>query len=155
MDTLARTHPNASPRTSSRPTSDRLRTRRSFLYAGGRILLAALFIGLGISRLVDLTSARELLNVAGFGSLLVTVCVAVELLGGVILALGWKLREASRVMIGYLVALSALAHHDLSRPETRAVVTSHLAIIAGLMMLRARGAGSRSIDHLLEAREGR
>lgn len=113
------------------------------------------FVAVALSRVADLGAARTELNVLGLGGLFAALAIGMELVGGIILALGWKLRSTAGFLMGYLVALTAVLAPALTNPVGRATLISHVALIAALMMLRARGPGSRSLDHVLEARGDR
>ncbi len=111
-----------------------------------RVLLACLFIGLG---------AERLLGAAGIGPLAGTslsngtlVLSAVELVAGVLLAIGWQVRVLAVLIAAFLVVDAVLAHAFWRHAGGAAHAhwlhfLKNLAIVGGLLLLAGNARARR------------
>jgi putative oxidoreductase len=119
----------------------------------GRALLAAIFVISGYNKLTgfnDLvaTLAKQglpLPQVFAFGT------IGIELVGGIFLLIGFKARWTALVMALFLVPATLLFHRYWSfegsaRAAQKINFLKNLAIMGGLLMVSAQGAGRASID---------
>src|SRR4051794_18445433 len=95
---------------------DELKRRRVLLYAAGRVLVAALFIVSALAKWADyhatvLSMWSVGINDAG---MVLPFAIGLELVGGAMLAAGWKTRASAAVMAVYVGFLTLLVHNDLS-----------------------------------------
>jgi putative oxidoreductase len=123
----------------------------SFVAAAGRLLLAAIFIMAGASKLG--TSAATQDYIAGSGLpvpvLAYWVAVLVELGGGIALALGWRVRAAAAVLALFTV-VAALAFHAHFDDQNQSIhFLKNFAIVGGLLQIVALGSGGFTLDALL------
>ena len=119
----------------------------------GRVLLVALFIKSGAEKLMDPSGLTGMLTGKGFPQPLAFAYVAglVEMALGILVAIGWQTRLAAFGLIGFTIVATLLAHNywDMTGPPRRANEINfwkNVAIIGGLLMLAASGAGRYSID---------
>ena len=137
-----------------REEKQRLKSRRTAFYVAGRELVAALFIGSAIAKVVHFSTTQKAM--ADFdlpdSGLLLTLAIAVELACGAMLALGYKTRRTAVGLIAYLAAVTLLIHRNVSVDLNRSFALANLAICGGLLMLVAHGAGAFSLDKLFERR---
>jgi putative oxidoreductase len=131
---------------------EKLKARHVYLYAVGRVLLAVLFFASGFSKLLNFGEIRQTMIDAGLAGpfLLLSTAVAAELVGGLMLAVGYKTRLAAAALIAYLAVVTALVHLDLSNELNRAFALGNLAFSGGLLMVLAHGGGSHSADREIE-----
>ena len=129
--------------------------RQTYFFALGRFLLAGVFVTGGLVKIAAFDATREAMVDAGLAgaSFYLWVAIALELVGGVMLAGGFRVRPAAAAMLGYLIAVTILVHGDLTIELNRAFALANLAIAGGLLMLVAHGAGALSLDKLLGRRE--
>src|SRR4026209_1441061 len=111
----------------------------------GRILIAAMFIDAGVPKIgaFDATQAY-MASVAVPGALLPAV-IALEVLGGIALILGYRTRIVAMAMAAFTV-LAALLFHSAPDQIQHILLMKKIAIAGGLLILAARGAGSWSLD---------
>lgn len=128
--------------------------QRAELCALGRILLAALFLARGVGMLVDPGGIARAAVASGVfdAGVLLPVAAAVQLLGGALLAFGYKSRIAAAGLIAYLACVTLVIHHDLTVEANRAVALASLALCGGLLLVIGNGPGALSIDRLQEQR---
>ena len=118
-----------------------------------RALLATIFVISGYNKLTgfnDLvtTLAKQglpLPQVAAFGT------IAIELVGGILLLVGFKARWTALVMALFLVPATLMFHRYWSfegaqRAGQKINFLKNLAIMGGLLMVSAQGPGRASVD---------
>jgi putative oxidoreductase len=127
------------------------RSRHVQYYAAGRIFLATLFITSAIAKMMTyrgtLDALRDSITDA---NLLLPIAIAIELTGGVFLALGLKARPIAIGLIGYLATITLLLNSDLSNPINRSMALANFAFAGALLMILGHGAGALSVDRYLE-----
>ena len=123
------------------------------LAAIGRVLLVALFVKSGAEKLMDPSALTGMLSGKGFPAPMAMAYLAgvVEIGLGVLVAIGWRTRFAALGLIGFTIIATLLAHNywDMTGPPRRANEINfwkNVAILGGLLMLAASGAGRYSVD---------
>lgn len=119
----------------------------------GRIFLAWLFIPAGFSKIAGFSGAVG--YAASVGLPLPEVGVAVglliELLGGILLLIGWMTRPAALALVFFTLVASFFFHAYWSLPADQVMMqqlmfNKNIAIVGGLLALAAFGAGGFSLD---------
>lgn len=133
----------------------RLARRHHRLHFAGRALLAVLFLASGIAKLVQFDSTVKALDTFALGdsSLALIVAIAAELLGGSLLLLGYQTRWASIGLAAYVALATVFFDSNLADPLHRSFALSNLAIIGGLLLLVAHGAGAVSLERRIEKKD--
>jgi len=114
----------------------------------GRILVAALFIASGMTKLAAPTATQGYIASIGIPEpiLAYVAAVVIELGGGVLLLLGYRVRYISLVLAAYCAITALLFHHALGDQNQLFHFLKNLAIAGGLLMVFAFGAGAWSLD---------
>jgi putative oxidoreductase len=118
----------------------------------GRVLLAAIFVLGGWSKLMDPAMTAGWMASAGipYADMLIWAVIAVELLGGLMLVIGLKARWAALAIAGFLVPVTIIFHSDFNDAMQMGMFTKNVAIMGGLLMVVAHGAGSFSLDRWMK-----
>jgi putative oxidoreductase len=118
-----------------------------------RILLAALFLPAGLSKLFGFTGTVGYIASVGLPLPMVgaVLAVALELLGGLALIAGYQTRWAAMLMALFTVAAGVLFHNFWAAPAEafqvqQIMFMKNLAIAGGLLALTAFGPGAMSLD---------
>ena len=130
---------------------------RSEFYSLGRLMLSVFFVVAGIVKLIDLAALElsvETTVLAGAG-FLIPIAIAVQLLGGALLAIGYQARVVAAGLIAYLGGVTFLMHSDLTVATNRTAALVNLALSGGLLLILGQGSGGLSVDRLLEQRRTR
>jgi putative oxidoreductase len=124
-----------------------MNTQNSVTLAG-RVLLAVIFIVSGLQKIAAFSGTLAYMSGAGlpFAQPLLVLTIAVELLGGVLLALGWKARWAAAVIFLFLIPVTAVFHNPATDPAQMVHLLKNLAIMGGMLMVVASGPGAWSLD---------
>jgi putative oxidoreductase len=123
-------------------------------YTAGRLLMAVLLFWMAYTRLGRFAATVDYVSAAGYGhaSALVGLAFFLEIAGGVLLAVGWRVRTAAGVLIAYLVMVTVLLNWNQSDAANHAVAVANLGFIAALIFLIAHGAGAVSLERYLSRR---
>jgi putative oxidoreductase len=120
----------------------------------GRLLLAAIFLVVGIRKLLGIAATAGYFAKLGFPmpEVMAWVAVVIEIGGGLLLVLGWHARRAAWLLILFVAIATAMAHRFWA-PEHAAQYANQLnhflknaAIIGGLLYVAVLGAGGLSVD---------
>ena len=119
----------------------------------GRVLLAFMFVYSGFGKIGGFE--RTAANIASKGLPLpeigAAIAIAVELGGGLMLALGWKARCAALAIAVFTLAAAFLFHNfwtmtDQAMRTNQIMFLKNITIIGGMLMVVAFGPGRYSLD---------
>lgn len=119
----------------------------------GRILLAVLFIWSGFGKLTGFEGVVGGIAAKGLPmpTVLAAIAVAIELGGGILLALGWRTRWVALAMALFLIIITPL-YHDFWNATGATVMgqkvnfMKNVCILGGMVMVYALGPGRYSLD---------
>lgn len=126
----------------------RSHTSQNIAALAGRVLLAAIFILSGASKLADPAGTIGYIASAGLPlpQLAFVGAAAVELLGGLALVLGYRTRYAALALAFFSLA-AALAFHSALADQNQFIhFFKNIAMAGGLLQVAAFGAGRFSLD---------
>lgn len=124
-------------------------TTTSSLPAIGRLLLAAIFLLSGVGKIAapDATIGY----IAAMGLPLPTlgyiVAIAVEIGGGLALALGFQTRIVALALALFSVVTGLIFHHAIGDQNQMIHLLKNFAMAGGLLQVVAFGAGAYSLDN--------
>jgi len=130
-------------------------------YALGRALTTVVFIVAGIPKLMDPTGILGAAGTKAFWALVASgapptwfgyLIAAVEVVGGLMVLVGYQTRAAALVLAAFTVATIVFAHNwwamdGAARAANLVQANKNLAIIGALLMIAAIGAGRYSVDN--------
>ncbi len=135
-----------------------MKTYQNVLNLIGRLLIAALFLPAGLSKLTSFEGTVGYFTSLGIAapSLAVAATIIVEVLGGIALIVGFKTRAVAIVLALFTLAASIAGHAYWAAPADQAFVAQllffkNIAVIGGLLVLASAGAGKLSLDARSEA----
>ncbi len=127
----------------------------SFAALVGRILLAAMFVLAGISKIggFDGTAAYIASKGLPLPMVLAAGTVLLEIAGGLALIVGWQARWAALALAVFTVIASVIFHAFWAMPVEQQNIQQlmfmkNMAVTGGLLMVFALGAGRFSVDEL-------
>jgi putative oxidoreductase len=119
----------------------------------GRLLIVALFLPAGLSKLTGFESTVGYFDSLGIplATLAVVVTIVIEVVGSIALLLGFQTRLAAFVLAVFTLAATMIGHAYWAAPADQAFVQQlmffkNIAVVGGLFALVAAGAGTLSID---------
>lgn len=123
----------------------------------GRILLATIFVLSGFGKLMAPAATIGYIESSGlpFATLGLAIAIAVELGGGLLLAVGYKTRLVAAVLAGFSIVTGLAFHHAIGDQNQMIHLLKNFAMAGGLLQVVAFGAGAYSIDNRGTASTGR
>ena len=119
----------------------------------GRILLAAIFIISGFGKITGWDGTAAYMASKGLPMVpaLLALTIAIELGGGILLAIGYKARWAALAIFLFTIPVTLVFHNfwaaDAAQVQMQQInFLKNLAIMGGMLMVVAFGAGTYSVD---------
>jgi putative oxidoreductase len=122
--------------------------RADFIALVGRILLAAIFLTSGWSKLMNPAGTIQYLTSLGLPipPLTYFLTVVVELLGGLAFLVGFRARWAALVLAGFCVLTAVMVHYHPNDRGQMINFWKNVAMTGGFLQVVAWGAGRFSVD---------
>lgn len=113
----------------------------------GRILMSIIFLGAGLSKFSNMAGTRHYMAAMGMPKNIVpplaVIAAIIEVLGGLSLMLGFKVRYAAVILFLFLIPVTIIFHAMAGQTVH---VMKNLAIMGGLLIVATRGPGALSLD---------
>ncbi|MBA4353306.1 MAG: LysR family transcriptional regulator [Novosphingobium sp.] len=118
------------------------------LAAVGRVLLAAIFVLSGVSKLTDPAGTIAYIESAGLPLPTVAYAgaVAVELIGGLLLIAGFQTRIVALAIAAFSIVAAFGFHSDLADQNQFIHFFKNIAMAGGLLQVAAFGSGRFGFD---------
>ena len=124
-----------------------MNTIQSLAAPTGRVLISLIFVMSGINKLANFAGTQAYMDSAGVPGMLLPVVIAVELLGGLAIILGWHTRLAAFLLAGFSLLSAILFHAPAGDQMQMIMFMKNLGLAGGFLMIVALGAGPWSIDN--------
>jgi putative oxidoreductase len=118
------------------------------LAAGGRFLIAALFLLSGLGKIATPEMTQGYIASAGLPAPLIGYLIAtiVEVGGGSLLLIGFQTRIVALILAAFTLAAALAFHTKFADPNQMIHFFKNIAIIGGLLQVAAFGPGAVSLD---------
>ena len=120
----------------------------------GRILLALLFVISGYNKLVGFDGTVGYIASKGLPlpQLAAAAAIAIELIGGILLVIGWQTRCAATAILVFLIPTTLIFHPFWAAAAANQQMETiqfmkNLCIMGGMLYVMAFGAGPLSVDN--------
>lgn len=113
----------------------------------GRVLISLIFIVSGIGKIANYGGTQGYMEAMGVPGMLLPAVIALELIGGIAIILGWKARVAAFLLAGFSLVSAVLFHADFSDQMQTIMFMKNLALAGGFLFIVAHGAGAWSVDN--------
>ncbi|NHZ40515.1 DoxX family protein [Massilia sp. CCM 8693] len=115
----------------------------------GRVLLAAIFIFSAIGKIMAPAATIGYIEAMGLplASVGLVVAIAVELVGGLMLAVGINTRAVALGLALFSIVTGLVFHHAIGDQNQLIHLLKNLSIAGGLLQVVAFGAGAYSLDN--------
>jgi putative oxidoreductase len=128
---------------------------KSWIQFLSRLLISLIFLVSGFQKLLHFSQIQA--AIAQHGLPMAKFCAAgaifIEIVGGLALVLGLRTKAAALIMALYLVPATLIFHGQISDPAMLTQLLKNAAIIGGLLMLFAFGAGDITLDKTLKIKK--
>ncbi|MES2164637.1 MAG: DoxX family protein [Pseudomonadota bacterium] len=124
-------------------------TNTSVIPAIGRVLMATIFVMSGIGKLAAPAATMGYIASSGLPlpMLALVVAIAVELGGGLLLALGIQTRLVAAGLAAFSIVTGLAFHHAVGDQNQMIHLLKNIAMAGGLLQVVAFGAGAYSFDN--------
>ncbi len=120
---------------------------QSLAAPAGRFLISLIFVTSGLSKLASFSGTQAYMESAGVPGVLLPAVIAIELLGGLAIILGWHTRIAAFLLAGFSLLSAVLFHADFGDQIQMVMFMKNLGLAGGFLMMVALGAGPWSIHN--------
>ena len=109
-----------------------------------RVFIASLFLFSGYGKFMQFDGTMQFMASAGLpaSAALLWLVIAVELVAGLALLIGFKTKWAAKALVLYTLLTIFFFHFDLQDVQ----LFKNLAIVGGLLMIKLHGPGPISVD---------
>ncbi len=121
----------------------------------GRLLIASLFLPAGVTKLIGFDGTVSYFSSLSLPmpSLMAIIVIAIEIVGGIALIVGYKVKWSAIVLALFTLGASLVGHAYWATPADQAFITKllfykNIAIAGGLLILGSMGGGRLSIDQV-------
>lgn len=111
-----------------------------------RMLLAAIFFMSGLSKIGAYAGTQGYMESQGVPGMFLPLVIGAEIIGSVLIVIGWQARYAALALAGFSVVSALLFHFNFADQMQSIMFMKNLAIAGGLLLLYSRGAGELSLD---------
>lgn len=118
----------------------------TYFPTAGRILLALIFIIAGLSKIPAIEGNVGYMQAYGVPGILIWPTIVVEVVGGLMLAIGFKARWAAGALAIFALLTALIFHTDFANASQMTSFMKNFAIAGGMLYVIAYGAGALSLD---------
>ncbi|MGY5451338.1 DoxX family protein [Agarivorans sp. MS3-6] len=112
-----------------------------------RLLLAFMFIMSGYSKIGGYAGTQGYMEAMGVPGMLLPLVIALELVGGIAIVVGWQTRLVAFLLAGFSLVSAVLFHFNPSDQMQMIMFMKNVSIAGGFLLLVAHGAGAFSLDN--------
>lgn len=125
-----------------------MNTYQPFGLLVGRLLLAYIFVVSGYGKIGGFAGTAKYMASKGMPLVepLLVGAIIIELVGGLMLAVGWKARWAAWAIFLFLIPTTLIFHPAWADPAQVIQFQKNLAIMGGMLYVAFMGPGKLSLD---------
>lgn len=117
-----------------------------YAHLAGRILLAIIFILSGFGKLTNPAGTAGYMAAMGVPGILLWPTVALELLGGIAIVIGFQTRIVAVALAAFCIISGAIFHSNFADQMQMINFLKNLAMAGGFLLLASTGATALSVD---------
>ena len=121
---------------------------RNPLLLAGRLLLVPVYLPAGIEKLENYAGTASMMESHGLPGLLLPPTIALEILGAIFVGVGFLTRLTCLALAVFSVVANVVFNAGSSNMWVQFLFTAEFAIVGGLLVFMAVGAGDWSLDAL-------
>ena len=113
----------------------------------GRVLISLIFVISGVGKIGGYAGTQAYMESMGVPGMLLPLVIALEVLGGLAIILGWQTRLTAFLLAGFSIVSGVLFHGNIDDPSQQIQLLKNLGLAGGFLFLVAHGAGAWSLDN--------
>lgn len=118
-----------------------------------RIFLGQIFLLAGINKIGAYEGTQGYMESMGVPGELLFLVIALEIVGGLAIILGWQVRWASWALAAFTLVAGLIFHSNFAEQMQSIQFMKNVAIAGGFLALATAGAGAYSIEALTGNRD--
>ena len=112
-----------------------------------RILLSLIFVTSGIGKISAYAGTQQYMEAMGVPGVLLPLVIALEVLGGLAVMVGWHTRVAAFLLAGFSLLSAVLFHANFGDQMQMIMFMKNLSIAGGFLLIVSLGAGAYALDN--------
>lgn len=112
----------------------------------GRVMLALIFILAGVGKIMDPAGTTGYMQAMGVPVMLLWPTVALEILGGLAIAIGYKTHLAAFLLAIFSITAAVFFHTDFGDKMQMILFLKNIAMAGGLLLLATSKTTAYSLD---------
>jgi len=117
----------------------------------GRLFIALIFVMSGLNKMGSYSGVAGWMEAMGVPGALLPLVIALEVLGGLAVIIGWKTRYAALLLSGFCLLSALVFHANFAEQNEMMHFMKNLALSGGFLFLVAQGGGNYSLDNRARA----
>jgi len=113
----------------------------------GRFLISLMFVTSVFSKISGYAATQGYMEAMGVPGALLPLVIAVELLGGLAVMLGWHTRIAAFLLAGFTLLSALLFHANFGDQMQMIMFMKNISIAGGFLMIVSLGGGAYALDN--------
>mgnify|MGYP000075448769 FL=1 len=113
----------------------------------GRVLLSLIFLISGVGKISGYAGTQAYMDSMGVPGVLLPLVIALEILGGLAIIVGWQARIAAFLLAGFCLLSAVLFHGNIGDQGEQIQFLKNLGLAGGFLLIVAHGAGAWSLDN--------
>ncbi len=112
----------------------------------GRSMIAVIFIVAGAGKITGYAGTQGYMESLGVPGLLLPLVIAVEILGGIAILLGYQTKIAAFLLGGFTILTAIIFHSDFGQQMQMILFMKNLAISGAFLLLFVHGPGQWALN---------
>ncbi|TDJ28886.1 MAG: DoxX family protein [Gammaproteobacteria bacterium] len=112
----------------------------------GRALISILFIMSGFGKIGGYEGVQGYMESVGVPGLLLPAVIAVEMLAGIAILIGYQTKIAAFLLAGFTLLTAIIFHSDFAQQMEMVTFMRNFAISGGLLLLFVHGPGQWAVN---------
>ena len=126
---------------------------QTFAAPTGRLLLAMMFFMSGLMKIGNYAGTQGYMDAMGVPGALLPLVIALEVLGGLAIILGWNTRIVAAALAGFSVLSAFMFHADFTNQAEMTNFLKNVTIAGGFLVLVAHGPGAYALDNRVKSEQ--
>lgn len=118
----------------------------AYTHLAGRILLALIFVISGFGKLMNPAGTAGYMAAMGVPTLLLWPTIALELVGGLAIVVGFQTRLVAAALAFFSVVSAVIFHSNFADQMQMIMFLKNLAMAGGFLLLVSSGSTALSVD---------
>lgn len=124
-----------------------MNTFQPYLSLLGRVMLSAIFIMSGLGKISAYAGTQGYMEASGVPGLLLPVVIALEVIGGLAILVGYQARIAAFLVGGFTLLAGFIFHSNFADQTQMIMFMKNVSIAGALFFIVANGAGALALDN--------